>query len=379
MKILMVNYEFPPIGGGGGQAHQNLLREYAKMEGLEVEVLTSGLGQGLQREEMAENITIYKVGVCKKDLHYWRKTEVLVWLYKAGREYNKLIQTNRYDLVHAFFGFPTGWLCYRSRRQLPYFISLRGSDVPGINPRFAMDYKILAPLFRRIWKNASVMVSPSQGLRERARRFLPTAEIQVIPNGVDLEKFHPAVSPPDSGHIKLLTVGRLSASKRIELLIEVMEILHGKMPNLRLTIAGGGGLGESLKNRVHQKQISEVIQFRGRVANEEMPELYRQHDLYVSATFQEGMSNAFLEAMASGLPIITTECEGTEELIDNNGIIIRPPTKEAFAEAIGKLVQDKRTMVKMSAAACQRAETFTWKAAAAQYLQSYNSLMKRNR
>lgn len=376
MKILMVNYEFPPIGGGGGQAHQNLLREYAKMERLEVDVLTSGLGQGLQREEVAENITIYKVGIRKKNLHYWRKTEVLAWLYKAGREYKKLIQTNRYDLVHAFFAFPTGWLCYRSRRQLPYILSLCGSDVPGINPRFAMDYKILAPLFRRIWKNARGIVSPSQGLRDRAHQFLPTVDIEVIPNGVDVEKFHPAISSSPANPVKLLTVGRLSASKRIHLLIEAMEILHGKIPDIRLTIAGGGSLASQLKGLVAQKQLGEAIQMLGIVSSQDMPQLYRQHDLYVSATFQEGMSNAFLEAMASGLPIVTTKCEGTEELIDANGIVLEEAGKESMAETIGNLIQDPTRFQTVAKNAREKALHFTWHRIAKSYVECYRKHYK---
>jgi L-malate glycosyltransferase len=379
MKILMVNYEFPPIGGGAGQAHQNLLREYAKMEGLEVDVLTSGLGQGLQREEMAENITIYKVGIRKNNLHYWRKSEVMIWLYKARREYDTLIQNNQYDLVHAFFGFPSGWLCYQSRKQLPYIISLRGSDVPGRNPRLALDYKILAPLFRRIWENASGLVAPSRGLRERAHNFLPTVDIQVVPNGVDLEKFSPAQPSANSNPIKLLTVGRLSASKRIDLLIEAMEILHRTMPDIMLTIAGGGALADQLKSLISKKQLSNVIQMRGMVAGPDMPALYREHNLYISATAQEGMSNAFLEAMASGLPIVTTKCEGTKELITNNGVILENPNAQLVAAAIREIVINRKKYEQMKQAARNQANCFSWYNSAKYYQEYYHAILSKIR
>lgn len=379
MKILMVNYEFPPIGGGAGQAHQNLLREYAKMEGLEVDVLTSGLGQGLQREEVAENITIYKVGIRKKNLHYWRKSEVLIWLYKARREYDTLIQNNQYDLVHAFFGFPSGWLCYRSRKELPYIISLRGSDVPGYNERLGLDYFLLAGLFRRIWRGASFIVANSRGLQELARQFMPDLHIQVIPNGIDTNIFYPAENFELTKPLKILTVGRLIRRKRIDLLIEAVAKLNQSGLEAEFTIAGDGNLMEELQTLAQTLGIPEKIYFLCNVPPEKMPEVYRNHHLFVMASLHEGMSNAMLEAMASGLPIITSSCEGVEELIDENGIIIRPTTKEAFAEAIGKLAQDKNARVKMAAAACQKAEIFTWKAAAAQYLQTYNYLMKRNR
>jgi glycosyltransferase involved in cell wall biosynthesis len=192
MKILMLNYEFPPIGGGGGQAHLALLRQYAERQDLDVQVLTSAPKPGLSAEEFAPNIRIYKVGIHKRDLHVWRRGEVMAWLFQAGSFYHGLVRQEKYDLVHAFFGFPTGWLCYRSAKRLPYIISLRGSDVPGANARLKLDYKILGPLvFKPIWRNASALVACSEGLKDRALQFLPSAAIEVIPNGVDLERFHP--------------------------------------------------------------------------------------------------------------------------------------------------------------------------------------------
>ncbi|GAI87176.1 unnamed protein product, partial [marine sediment metagenome] len=124
MKILMLNYEFPPIGGGAANAHRCLLQQYAGSSDLKVDVLTSAPGPGFFKETFADNITIYKVGLHKKELHFWRKTEVIEWLFKAKFHYRKLLRENDYDLAHAFFGFPTGWLCYRTANKLPYIISL---------------------------------------------------------------------------------------------------------------------------------------------------------------------------------------------------------------------------------------------------------------
>ena len=89
MKVLMLNYEFPPIGGGAGRAHLALLKEYANREHLSIDVLTSSLGPGHVVERFASNITIYKIGVHKKHLQYWRRTEVIEWLAKAWLRYRK--------------------------------------------------------------------------------------------------------------------------------------------------------------------------------------------------------------------------------------------------------------------------------------------------
>jgi hypothetical protein len=73
MKILMLNYEFPPIGGGAGHAHLCLLKEYSRNKDIQVDVLTSYSGRGIATEEFSQNIRIYKVGIHKKNLHYWTK------------------------------------------------------------------------------------------------------------------------------------------------------------------------------------------------------------------------------------------------------------------------------------------------------------------
>jgi L-malate glycosyltransferase len=377
MKILMLNYEFPPIGGGGGQAHQSLLKQYAGRPGLEVEVLTSAPEPELFTEQFADNIIIHRAGIHKRDLHLWRRSEVIEWLRKATRCYRSLVRTGAYDLVHAFFGFPTGWLCYRTARQLPYILSLRGSDVPGDNARLQLEYKILGPLvFKPIWKHASALIACSQGLKTRALKFFPSAEIDVIPNGIDLERFSPA--PESAGtSLRLLTVGRLSTTKRLPLLIDAVETLGKEGCPVRLTIVGGGALESQLRQMLDEKNIRGAVTLVGRRSAEQMPETYRSHDLYVSASAQEGMSNAMLEAMASGLPIVTTRCEGVDELIADNGIVVNAPAPAELAKAIRTLAENSSMRKAMATAARTRASLFSWSCAADQYIEHYHRILER--
>ena len=375
MKIMMLNYEFPPIGGGAGKAHLAILKQYAGKSNLQVDVLASAPKPGFVVQKLSDNVTIYTVGVHKKNLHYWRKIEVVEWVARATPPYRRLLKENRYDLVHAFFGLPTGWLCYRTANRLPYIISLRGSDVPGGHARLQFEYKLLGPLLKRIWTDASVLVACSEGLKNRALRFLPSANIDIIPNGIDLHKFHPASSRELSGELKLLTVGRLSVTKRFEMLVEAVEILSKQGKNVRLTISGGGGLLDELKNLVEQKKLTDIINLAGRIESEKMPDVYRQHDIFVSASMQEGMSNAMLEAMASGLPIITTKCEGVEELISGNGVVVGTDSAEALAEAINNLAENKRAYNAMCALARRRAENFGWDKVADGYVKLYQQVL----
>jgi len=374
MKILMLNHEYPPIGGGGGYAGRNILRQFAGRSDIELDVVVSRLQPPTVIEKFAENITLYRVGVRKNALQFWTRPEMIQWMAKAYRIHKKLLQQNQYDLAHAFFGFPTAALTWRTVSKLPYIISLRGSDVPGANVRFSLDYKLLAPVFRRIWENASALYACSEGLRQRALKFMPEAKIYVVPNGVELDRFCPVNNKQKIEDLKLLTVGRLSVSKRIELLVSVVELIRKQFPNATLKIAGGGGLENQLRQLIKDKGMENCIAMLGIVPAEEMPELYRKSDIFVSASLQEGMSNAMLEAMASGIPIVTTRCEGVQELIADNGIVVEKADAKSIADAVMNLAKDEQAYNTMRVAARKQAENFSWQRVAEEYLKHYQSI-----
>lgn len=378
IRLLMLNFEFPPIGGGAANAHYYLLKEYAANKELTIDVLTSAPKPGFSKETFSENITIYKVGLHKKNLHYWRKIEVIEWLLKARYYYRSLLRRGSFDLVHAFFGFPTAWLCYKTAHRLPYIISLRGSDVPGYNVRLGLDYKLTAGLFRRIWSSAAVVVANSSGLRNLALKFMPSLDIAVVPNGIDTDTFYPAENRSLGKPLRLLTVSRLIERKRVDLLIEAVGLAKERGLDVCLNIAGEGNLDSSLKKLSHELNIADRVFFLGRIPAERMPEVYRDNDILVMSSVHEGMSNAMLEAMASGLPIITTDCEGVEELITGNGIVVKGSDAESFAQAFQTLVKDEQLYMQMGAAARARAQELSWKSVAQQYLNCYNKVFGKN-
>ncbi len=377
MKILMLNYEFPPIGGGAGHANLCLLKEFSGMDDLQIDVLTSGPERGFYSENLSDNITIYKVGIGKKNLHYWTKREVLEWLFKAKPVYKRLTNEIDYDVVHSFFGFPTAYLCYRDFAKTPYIVSLRGSDVPGYNARLGLDYILLSGLFKKIWRNASAVVANSKGLAQLANKFMPEIDIGVISNGVYADKFSPSDAKRSLDPVRLLTVCRLISRKRIDILIEAAAKLKKDGVNVRLSIAGEGNLADGLKGIAESCGVENEVKFLGRVSTEDMPGVYRDNDIFVMSSAHEGMSNAMLEAIASGLAIVTTRCEGVEELIKNNGIVVETADAEAISKAVAEIVNDPQRYSEFSSAACERAELFTWGNMAQEYLKCYKETIER--
>lgn len=375
MKILMLNYEFPPIGGGGGKAHLNLLREYARCSNLQVDVLTSSPEPNHSIEPFSDRIVIHKVGIHKKSLHYWRKLEVLEWLFKARRFYIKLIGQTHYDLIHAFFAFPSGYLCLKTAGQIPYIVSLRGSDVPGFNVRLKLDYHLLKGTFRKIWRNADAVIANSKGLAELASAFEPSLDIGVICNGINTEHFKPHTIQSPASPVRLLTVCRLIARKRIHVLIETIAHLKERGVNAQLNVVGEGNLLNALKAHAAQAGVSDQVHFPGLVVYEQMPGIYQQNDFFVMSSAHEGMSNAMLEAMASGLPVISTACEGTGELIRDNGILVDDCVPEVFADAVCQILNTDQ-YCQMSRASQETALRFSWQASANHYIDLYQKICK---
>jgi glycosyltransferase involved in cell wall biosynthesis len=163
------------------------------------------------------------------------------------------------------------------------------------------------------------------------------------------------------------------------MLIDAIQILHKDGCKVRFTIVGGGALEHQIRQIVKDQGFADIIEINGRISAEKIPQVYRQNDIFISASMQEGMSNAMLEAMASGLPIITTRCEGVEELIAGNGVIVEKPTPEDIAASIKQLIQDRRTYGSMSAASRKQAALFSWSSIASRYLRYYYEVLKSKR
>jgi glycosyltransferase involved in cell wall biosynthesis len=368
MRILMLNYEFPPLGGGGSNACYYLLKEFSKMD-INVDLITSSANGISEIETMDESVTIYKVPIHKKDIHYWTQKEILSYSWKANNKVKELMEMHHYDVIHAFFTIPCGALAYLYKKKVPFVVSLRGSDVPGFNERFGVQYVFLKPMIKEIWKKADAVVANSEGLKELALETNPQQAISVIHNGIDISEFTPNDRKKTDGYLQLICVSRLIERKGIRYLLQAIgELKHEK---IRLTIVGEGNQLLELKNLTSKLNIEDKVVFKGYLDHSKLAEAYQQSDIFVLPSLNEGMSNAVLEAMASGLPIITTDTGGTVELLDDNGLIVGMQDSESIANAIMQLIKDPAKISEMGEKSRTMAETLSWRHVAQKYLNVY--------
>ncbi|MEA1925895.1 MAG: glycosyltransferase, partial [Patescibacteria group bacterium] len=321
MKILLLNYEYPPIGGGAATATYNLLRQFSNRKDVKIDLVTSSPDK-YREEQFSENITVYFLDINKGgNIHCQTNKELLTYSWKAWKFAKQLKKRKDYDLTHAFFGIPCGFIAMLL--GIPYIVSLRGSDVPFYNEKYKLlDVLIFQRLSKIIWGKAKNVVANSEGLKQLALKTKSNQRINVIYNGVDIETFQPLSDETET--FTVISTSRLIKRKGIEYLIEGFISFAKRKNDVKLIIVGGGNLCEELKKSVKDQKYGDKIEFTGSLDRSKMPEYYQKADVFALPSLNEGMSNSLLEAMASGLAVVVTDTGGTKELVsDDNGIVIK--------------------------------------------------------
>jgi len=382
-KILFLNYEYPPLGGGAANATKYILQEYAKKSNLQVDLITSAIGKEYFQEKIGSNVTIHRLPIGKKkgELNYQSQKELIFYIIKAYFFARKLIKRNNYDLSHSFFAVPTGVLSllFKWQFELPYIISPRGSDVPNYSERFARIYKFLTPIIKLVWKNATYVVTNSKGLTELAKKSAPQQTFLQIFNGVDTKFYHPGnrTEKDRQEEFKILLASRLSKRKGFKYAIEAFAELQKKYTNISMVIAGGeGNAMAELKEQVAKLKLENKIKFIGAYLKKESPKIYNEADVFVMPSFNEGMSNNLLEAMASGLPVLMTPTGGAKELIKNreNGYLIKMRDVDSIVEKLKILIDNPQKCETLGQASRRLAETLSWESVANKYIALYNEI-----
>jgi len=359
MKILMLNYEFPPLGGGAANTYYYMLKELAKMD-VEIDLVTSSSGK-YKEEKFSDKIRIFRLDVDKKDVHYWKMSEIAEWTKEAYKLSKKLVKENNYDLCHCWFGWPCGWIGYKLRKKMPYIVALRGSDVPGYNPRLrVIDNVVFKPLSKKVWKNAKKVIANSSGLRELALKTRKQ-EINIIPNGVDIHEFKPKYSK--NKRLELISTGRLIPRKGYLYLLEAIKGL-----DVHLTLVGEGNQEEELRRFVKENSLEGKVSFVGVVDHSKIAKFYQNADVFVLPSLNEGMSNSVLEAMACGKPIVVSDTGGTKELVKGNGFV---STGDNLRKSILKYI-DNHDLIKVHGRKSREiVEGMSWEKVVGKYLEVY--------
>lgn len=370
MKVLMLNYEFPPLGGGAGNATYYLLKKFSRFKDLEIDLVTSSMNK-YKEEQFSSNVKIYYLNIGKKNknLHYQTNKNLFLYSWKAYFKAKSLMAKKNYGLIHAFFGIPCGVIAVLLKK--PYIVSLRGSDVPFFNLRFYwLDRLFFKNINKIIWARAKFVVVNSQGLKKLALSISLNQRIKIIPNGVNSGFFIP--KPKIKKDNIILFVGRLISRKGIRYLLEAFASLEKEyLKNWQIWLVGDGPEKGNLFCQAKNLNILKRVKFLGIKNKHELVNIYNQAKIFVLPSLSEGMSNAVLEAMACGLPIIMSRVGGNEELIKNNGFVVKKKSALGIKKALEKYLDNNFLVIKHSANSQKIVKKMSWKKIAQQYFNLY--------
>ena len=378
MRILMLNNEFPPSGGGTGTVNQALLQCFARVPGLEIDLITSALGKSAQEETLTDNIRIFKVPVRNKNIHHSSNRELIAYFIRGSFLALKLYRESRYDLCFAWSTVPAGaialLLCWLFK--LRYLVRVCGPDIPGFERRYRAIYAVLCPLIRVIWRGAQRVVVKSDVELEMIRILDNKVNVSLIHNGVDLSTFKPGDAVPDSGPLRLLCVGRLIERKGQHHLIDAMKRLTDEGIDVTLDLVGTGDARLANETQVDKLGLKDRVRFLGYVPREEVACHYAAAHVFVLPSYNEGMSVALLEAMASRLPVIVTPTGGTAELVDPgvNGFVFDWADVNSLTRYLHCLALDRSIIHRMGVASQTRVASLTWGVAAEHYLEMFRQI-----
>lgn len=345
LRILLVNYEYPPLGGGGGLVSAWLAEELAKRH--QVVVLTSRAFDLPQREvaggvEIIRSRTLFRKQTAVANLPSMAAF-VLGGLWSGRR----LIKSRTFDVINTHFAVPTGPLGAKLSRVagIPNVLSVHGGDLYDPSKWTSPHrHAVLRKVVRRVVHAADAVVGQSRNTIENLLRYYGSrTEPELIPLGI------PRPPMPVTGRAELglpadavvmIAIGRLVARKGTDQLVRMV----GRLANerVRLVILGDGPELIPLQQQALELGISDQVLFPGFVTDQQKIDFLAASDLYASTSQHEGFGLVFLEAMAQGLPVICYDHGGQTDFLKDgvNGAVVPLNDLDRFTAAASDLVTD---------------------------------------
>ncbi|MBV7268563.1 glycosyltransferase family 4 protein [Winogradskyella luteola] len=276
----------------------------------------------------------------------------MIWLVFSNRSKADYILIDTYSTINFYYAFIVSQLCRLFK--IKYIPILHGGN---LEKRLKNNPKLSSLIFKYAYK----LVSPSIFLKKVFERYGYT-NIQHIPNSIEIEDFE--FQNRNIQTIKLLWVRSFASIYNPELAISVLEVLVQNGYEAELTMIGPDidGLMAKIKNQVEEKNLN--VNFTGKLSREAWRELSRHCNVFINTTNFDNMPVSVIEAMALGLPVVSTNVGGLPYLVidDVDGLLVPPEDIDAMFNAIVKLKIHKNLKDKMVINARNKVELFDWKA-----------------
>lgn len=380
MNILMLNYEYPPLGGGGGVIFRHLAEELAKRH--RVSVVTSAF-TGLPANETIGGVDIHRVRVMgRRSLATASLPSLLSFHNSCVRKGQQVAESIEADLINSHFAVPTGLSGVRlaQKTRLPHVLTVHGGDLYDPS-KLLSPHRIfgLRHTVKWVLRNSDLVTAQSINTSDNAKRIYDYDEpIEIIPHGLP----EPILPPYDrrelglsEDHTVLINVGRLIKRKANHQLLHILSRLRN--PRVTLVLIGEGPDRPRLESLAKQLDIEQQVLFAGHATEQHKLQLMQAADVFVSTTQHEGFGLMYLEGMFCGLPVITYDNGGQRDfLIDQEmGFLIPHQDQSAFQSAIERVIREPKLRQAMGDFNRRRAQEFCIENCAAKYEAAFERLL----
>lgn len=339
MKILTLNYEYPPLGGGAGLITARICEQLALL-GHEVTVVSTHF-DSLPEDTLENGVRVIRLKARREFEYKSNVFEMLNWIKIAKVFTLQYCQNTPPKLIFAHFALPGGAVArfLNKRTDIPYTIMSHGHDIPWYFPRQMFFYHLATwPWLKTICHFSSSNFVQTLYMKKNIDRFTGKEIAHkniVIPNGCDTRLF-PIVNPAKDPVLQILFGGRLVTQKDPFTFLKALILLKNRSVSFHATVTGNGPLLQPMKDFVANNGLADVVSFTGWQTKEYMPQLYARSHVFVLPSLTEGMSVSVLEALCSGLYVIATPVSGNTEMILEgvNGSFVPLKNPEALATAI---------------------------------------------
>ena len=377
MRILILNYEHPPIGGGGGRLAVKVGAGLVA-RGNQVRVLTAGMPH-LPPESVEQGMEIRRLRAFRKREDTCSVPEMAAWVALAIPAAIAEVRRWKPDVIHAHFAVPTGAVAWVASKLtgVPYVLTAHLGDVPGGVPeQTGRLFRWIQPFTVPIWKDAAATTAVSSfvaGLAEKAYGRSP----QIILNGMEMS------APPTlkiHEPTRLLMVGRMSVQKNPLLTVQALGLL--KDLNWHCTMIGDGPLLAEAKAEAVRLGILERIDFRGWASAEEVSAAMGDSDILLIPSLSEGLPMVAVEALAHGLAIVGSRIGGLADVAHeteehaNARLFELAQGAEGFAAALQPLLLNSAALIKARTASLSMADRFDIRHSLDQYQQILISVVR---
>ncbi|MFY1594873.1 glycosyltransferase family 4 protein [Micromonospora sp. WMMD737] len=283
-----------------------------------------------------------------------------------------------FDVLHAQYAYPNGLAVLRAARTagLPAVVSVQGGDGHWVGTCCATHRHLVRAVFAHA--PALLIGSPSFAAEVCHRHDLDPGRFTVVPGATDAERFVPVASPGRvSDPAVLLYHGRVDARKGVLDLLDAVAKLRADTVPVRLLLSGIGPDLDTVATRITELALGDVVELLGAVPYERAHEVYARGEIFVSPTYAEGFSNTILEAMAAGLPVVSTDVVGVRDCVrpDENGLLVPAGDPAALAAAIRRLLGDPALRARLARQARDDVERqWSWPVVAGRITAVYDGL-----